>query len=1016
MIKNILLSSGQTVTLATGQTYDLKDNEVMINGNLYRKSDLEISVNGNSANSNINAVFLGIRKRDGRRNLPADLVLYNEWSIDGVQQASLADALENIQTAIYYDPSNGGGGGSSTWGSITGDINNQTDLINLINAINAGYPVENEYVDINDVDPLLGLIAGQGNQTNQYFQYVADASADPNVTENVGAPNPFEAYYQYLGTTNGNLTDYRLLSDTEVQTILDSNGYRVFRIQAIQDDSAPVSTANGGRISFNYNNVTDKVTSVVFNQQYSSIIQRFYDYRNIVSYKLKFYNRNTQQYEFAKITEWTQNGNYFIVDVENTIDRNELGVNNRIELFFEIDNEGNSIFSSEEYSIFDTDLTKVKTSHSETYLVTPTYDGSNEALHPSVLYFKNGWNGYKYWMANTPYPNYDSTLENPSILVSNDNITWIVPVGGSNPIVPYPGGADYNSDTELVYDPVNDKIWMYYRTRISGTSEEQINVVGTTDGINWSAPVTVLSSIATTWLVSPTVLYIDGQFVMWFMDADDPSLTNRKISKLTSANADSGWNLGSKTVCTIHTALPDNRDLWHLAMNYTNGEYHLWLCTTGIGGNYGGELMFGKSPDGENFYLTEGFILDPYDTNGWDGLYLYRATAVYLQDKAKYGMWYSADSGSEWHIGYTEVDLDYDGDSDLIDKPSVELGNAIDLTNININYYNLAVPLDDLTYTISNSKLGGKAVVKFNSPTEPTFTGCQKLRGMSDTFVADTDMYAFIEFNGFQIEYYIKELDILPFVIPDISTSSLVGGGTFSTLGQGGNPYNNIHFSNDNSKLYLGLGSTIFQYNVILGTPNTYIYSGKSFTTGASPIYWMTFSDENDLVTCSSAFSDSKYTYTFTDGDIDTCVLLETNTFGSFRFNDAQYVKGGTEIHCWKSQGTNLGEIVVIPLSTPYLLSTKGVESYVPITEIADGSALRYSNDGTKLYLIADVTSSPVYQYTCATPHTPSTATYDTDTFSQGTISAWGIAFMKGTMRKWISANNNNDQLREYTW
>lgn len=110
MIKNILLSSGQTITLATGQTYDLKDNEVMVNGNIYRKADLEIAVNGNSATSNINDVNIGIRKRYGRLNLPADLTLYYEWSVDGIQQASLADALENIQTAIYYDPSVGGGG------------------------------------------------------------------------------------------------------------------------------------------------------------------------------------------------------------------------------------------------------------------------------------------------------------------------------------------------------------------------------------------------------------------------------------------------------------------------------------------------------------------------------------------------------------------------------------------------------------------------------------------------------------------------------------------------------------------------------------------------------------------------------------------------------------------------------------------------------------------------------------------------------------------------------------------
>ena len=32
-----------------------------------------------------------------------------------------------------------------------------------------------------------------------------------------------------------------------------------------------------------------------------------------------------------------------------------------------------------------------------------TFDGSGSLTHPSVLYFENGFNGYKYWMSYTPY-------------------------------------------------------------------------------------------------------------------------------------------------------------------------------------------------------------------------------------------------------------------------------------------------------------------------------------------------------------------------------------------------------------------------------------------------------------------------------------------------------------------------------------------------------------------------------------------------------------------------------------
>ena len=38
----------------------------------------------------------------------------------------------------------------------------------------------------------------------------------------------------------------------------------------------------------------------------------------------------------------------------------------------------------------------------------PTYDGSNQSTHPSVLQFDTPWNGYRLWMAMPPYPfNYD---------------------------------------------------------------------------------------------------------------------------------------------------------------------------------------------------------------------------------------------------------------------------------------------------------------------------------------------------------------------------------------------------------------------------------------------------------------------------------------------------------------------------------------------------------------------------------------------------------------------------------
>ena len=66
-------------------------------------------------------------------------------------------------------------------------------------------------------------------------------------------------------------------------------------------------------------------------------------------------------------------------------------------------------------------------------LITPTYDGSGEAVHPDILFFPNGWRGWEYWLVITPYPGDDTSKENPSILVSHDGITWREPAASPIP-------------------------------------------------------------------------------------------------------------------------------------------------------------------------------------------------------------------------------------------------------------------------------------------------------------------------------------------------------------------------------------------------------------------------------------------------------------------------------------------------------------------------------------------------------------------------------------------------------
>ncbi len=116
------------------------------------------------------------------------------------------------------------------------------------------------------------------------------------------------------------------------------------------------------------------------------------------------------------------------------------------------------------------------------YLDTPTYDGSGQVVHPSLIDFwlefgLPSWGGYRFWMGITPYPHGDDAFENPSLLVSQDGLHWTFPQGLKNPLDKKPGTryshpANYNSDPELIFDPVRNCLVLFWRESKVGVFEQ----------------------------------------------------------------------------------------------------------------------------------------------------------------------------------------------------------------------------------------------------------------------------------------------------------------------------------------------------------------------------------------------------------------------------------------------------------------------------------------------------------------------------------------------------------------
>jgi predicted GH43/DUF377 family glycosyl hydrolase len=273
----------------------------------------------------------------------------------------------------------------------------------------------------------------------------------------------------------------------------------------------------------------------------------------------------------------------------------------------------------------------------------PTYDGSGQATHPDIAYFPDGWHGHKYWMAMTPYT-YDSAgRENPSIVVSNDGASWVVPPGLTNPLVP-PPACDHNSDPDIVYDPRHDELYLYYTELeraeyCSSVNENHLRLLKSPDGVHWSDPQTVMS-----WdlgkdpiYVSPAVIYRRGSFEMWM--AGD--------SGVVHATSEDGVNWSALQTAGIDATV------WHLNVDYVEGESQYWMLFVDSP-LAGSRLRLATSEDGLTWDVYPAPLLAP--GSGWDDERIYRA--VFLYDEGRLRVWYSArSSAGEWHVGYSEAAL-----------------------------------------------------------------------------------------------------------------------------------------------------------------------------------------------------------------------------------------------------------------------------------------------------------------------------------------------------------------------
>jgi len=243
--------------------------------------------------------------------------------------------------------------------------------------------------------------------------------------------------------------------------------------------------------------------------------------------------------------------------------------------------------------------------------------GDNETVHPGVINIGYEWNGYQYWMANTPMP---QEKENPSIWASTDGLNWVIPNGVINPIIAKPSGASsFNADTDLYFE--NNTLYMVFKQHKNGSSITIL--ISSTDGRTWTPPVTIADPSDgqgdISEQISPSLIKIGSTYYLYYISMDVENYHIRRRSCLT---VDGNYSNAEDIVLTKLAG----RGFWHLSTRLIGSTVWIAVNVTTVDNTntYGPYIVLAKSSDGITFTRDSDLLPTMCVTEKWEnasGLY-----------------------------------------------------------------------------------------------------------------------------------------------------------------------------------------------------------------------------------------------------------------------------------------------------------------------------------------------------------------------------------------------------------
>ena len=344
-----------------------------------------------------------------------------------------------------------------------------------------------------------------------------------------------------------------------------------------------------------------------------------------------------------------------------------------------------------------------------------------QTTHPSALFFPEKWNGYRYWMAHTPYPAGNDDHEDPNLAVSNDGITWVNAPGVPQPLDDADGTPEYNSDVDLVMGP-DDTMYLFWRWYDSslGSNQERMYYRTSKDGSNWTAKQLVWQYTQTTLRpVSASFVFEDGKWTVWAVDITNIS-SARVIRMTSSGSAPTGWS--TATTCTL-TGMPAAKAPWHLEVRKIGGQYVMLLCAVDSGtSGSNGILVLGVSTNGTAWTFGNREVIP--QTQSGEHEVVYRATMIPEFSDGVLGLrvWYSAWTVSPqvWNIYRTWIGpakaVSSGGGSWVKIRPSSVGSTGVIQTNHDVVFTNTpAIPGLDIKGIFSSTYRQYKIVIDVES-------------------------------------------------------------------------------------------------------------------------------------------------------------------------------------------------------------------------------------------------------------------------------------------------------------